>query len=110
MSSREAPQLGWCVLAPGRLAPIRPGATRGRSAKPTHLLHLAWFVVPGNSSRRPRISSGCASFELMQEFARGRQARHRLGFGLRIRLELWLLLRTADPAVPNTVYGAASRR
>ena len=88
-----------------RSSGIRPTCARpdrrGRvieSVKPTHLLHLAWFVVPGKLISSPEnFGWVTSSFELIRDFARARrQESGRLGFGLRVRLELRILLRKID--------------
>ena len=61
---------------------------------PTHLLHLAWYVVPGKLISSPEnFAWVTSSLELVRQFCdQGGNARCRMRLGLRVRLELRLLL------------------
>ena len=80
---------------------LQPGvaAELVKAVAPTHLLHLAWFVVPGKLITAPENFDWVrASFDLVRAVRRvRREAPRGLRLGLRIRLELRLLLRGAHP-------------
>ena len=104
-------------MSPGTRPTCSSRARRERvlaEVKPTHLLHLAWYVVPGKADLRAgelrlgarRASSWCGSSR-----EPGGKRVVGCGFGLRIRLELRLLHRAADRRRCRTPSTApASRR
>ncbi len=79
--------------------------------KPTHLLHLAWFVVPGKLITSPENFAWVrSSFDLVQQFAE--QGGKRLtvcGSGYEYDWNYGYCSEKLTPAVPNTVYGSSKQ-
>jgi len=76
--------------------------------QPTHLLHLAWFVVPGQLITSPEnFAWVTASLDLVQRFAEhgGRRAVV-CGSGYEYDWNYGYCSEALTPTVPNTVYGA----
>lgn len=77
--------------------------------KPTHLLHLAWYVVPGKFITAPEnFDWVSASMRLVRAFAEagGRRAAV-CGSGYEYDWGYGYLTEGLTPCVPDTVYGAA---
>jgi len=79
--------------------------------KPTHLLHLAWFVVPGKLITSPENYEWVrASMELVQEFAAaGGQRVTSCGSGYEYDWRYGFCNEQLTAQVPNTVYGACKQ-
>lgn len=79
--------------------------------KPTHLLHLAWFVVPGKLITAPEnFAWVTASLELLKAFAaNGGQRVTSCGSGYEYDWNYGYCSEKLTPAVPNTVYGACKQ-
>jgi nucleoside-diphosphate-sugar epimerase len=79
--------------------------------KPTHLLHLAWFVVPGKLITSPENFAWVrASMELVQEFAgQGGKRLTACGSGYEYDWNYGYCSEKLTPAAPNTVYGACKQ-
>jgi len=92
---------------------LQTGAVRSLLAevKPTHLLHLAWFVVPGKLITSPENFSWVrASMELVQEFAaQGGKRLTVCGSGYEYDWNYGYCSEKLTPAAPNTVYGACKQ-
>lgn len=92
---------------------LQPGATKALLAevKPTHLLHLAWFVVPGKLITAPENFAWVrASMELVQEFAaQGGKRLTVCGSGYEYDWNYGYCSEKLTPAVPNTVYGSCKQ-
>ena len=89
---------------------LEPGAAKALLAevKPSHLLHLAWFVVPGKLITAPENFAWVrASMELVQEFAaHGGKRLTVCGSGYEYDWNYGYCSEKLTPAVPNTVYGS----
>ena len=89
---------------------LQPGAAAALLAtvQPTHLLHLAWFVVPGKLITAPENFDWVrASFELVRDFADAGGKRLAVcGSGYEYDWSYGYCSERLTPAVPNTVYGA----
>lgn len=89
---------------------LKPGVAKAlmEEAKPTHLLHLAWFVVPGKLITAPENFSWVrASMELVHEFqAHGGKRLTICGSGYEYDWSYGYCSEALTPAVPNTVYGS----
>lgn len=92
---------------------LEPGAAKAQLAevKPTHLLHLAWFVVPGKLITAPENFAWVrASMELVQEFAaQGGKRLTVCGSGYEYDWNYGYCSEKLTPAVPNTVYGSCKQ-
>ena len=92
---------------------LEPGAVKPLLAevKPSHLLHLAWFVVPGKLITAPENFSWVrASMELVQEFAaQGGKRMTICGSGYEYDWNYGYCSEKLTPAVPNTVYGSCKQ-
>lgn len=92
---------------------LQPGAAKTLLAevKPTHLLHLAWFVVPGKLITAPENFAWVrASMELVQEFAAQGGGRLTIcGSGYEYDWNYGYCSEKLTPAVPNTVYGSCKQ-
>jgi nucleoside-diphosphate-sugar epimerase len=92
---------------------LQPGAAKALFAevKPTHLLHLAWFVVPGKLITAPENFAWVrASMELVQEFAaQGGKRLTVCGSGYEYDWNYGYCSEKLTPAVPNTVYGSCKQ-
>ena len=92
---------------------LQPGASRGLLAKiqPTHLLHLAWYVVPGKLISAPEnFSWVTASLDLVRQFAeQGGRRMTICGSGYEYDWGYGYCSEKLTPAVPNTVYGSCKQ-
>jgi len=92
---------------------LQSGAAKALLAevKPTHLLHLAWFVIPGKLITSPENFSWVrASMELVQEFAgQGGKRLTVCGSGYEYDWNYGYCSEKLTPAAPNTVYGACKQ-
>ena len=90
------------LLAPGTAAALV------EAVRPSHLLHLAWYVVPGKLITAPENFDWVgASFELVRRFAEagGRRAAV-CGSGYEYDWAHGYCTEGLTPCVPDTVYGA----
>jgi nucleoside-diphosphate-sugar epimerase len=89
---------------------LRPGAGRAlvERVEPTHLLHLAWFVVPGKLIGAPEnLDWVGASLELIRGFADVGGTRLCVsGSGYEYDWAHGYCTEGLTPCVPDTVYGA----
>jgi nucleoside-diphosphate-sugar epimerase len=79
--------------------------------KPTHLLHLAWFVVPGKLISSPQNFAWVrASMDLIESFAEhgGRRATV-CGSAYEYDWSYGYCSERLTPAVPNTIYGSCKQ-
>lgn len=92
---------------------LEPGTAKRVLAevKPTHLLHLAWFVVPGKLITSPENYEWVrASMELVQEFAAAGGKRVTCcGSGYEYDWRYGYCNEQLTWQVPNTVYGACKQ-
>ena len=94
---------------------VRPPAAgcrcRARAGGPTHLLHLAWYVVPGKLITAPdNFGWVTASLESCRAVRRAR--RHtsgRRGSGYEYDWNYGYCSEEADAAAPDTVYGSCKQ-
>jgi nucleoside-diphosphate-sugar epimerase len=77
-------------------------------AKPTHLLHLAWYAVPGKYTNSPENLRWCqASLELLRSFAEnGGQRAVFAGSCFEYDLSYGYCTEELTPICPATFYGA----
>jgi nucleoside-diphosphate-sugar epimerase len=89
---------------------LRPGAARALvdRVRPSHLLHLAWFVVPGKLIAAPENFDWVgASLELVRGFADAGGTRLCVsGSGYEYDWTHGYCTEGLTPCVPDTVYGA----
>lgn len=89
---------------------LRPGAAADLidRVRPTHLLHLAWFVIPGKLIGAPEnLDWVTASLELVRRFAEAGGARLCVcGSGYEYDWAHGYCTEDLTPCVPDTVYGA----
>jgi len=78
------------------------------AVQPSHLLHLAWFVVPGQLITSPEnFAWVTASLDLVQRFAAlGGKRAVVCGSGYEYDWNYGYCSEAHTPTVPNTVYGA----
>ena len=78
---------------------------------PTHLLHLAWYVVPGKLITAPEnFRWVTSSFELVRQFtSQGGQRAVLCGSAYQYDWKYGYCAEQLTPAVPNTVYGACKQ-
>jgi len=92
---------------------LEPGAAKVLLAevKATHLLHLAWFVVPGKLITAPENFAWVrASMELVQEFAAlGGKRLTICGSSYEYDWNYGYCSEKLTPVVPNTVYGSCKQ-
>lgn len=92
---------------------LAPGGSRALLArvKPTHLLHLAWYVVPGKLiAARENFDWVAASLELLRGFAeQGGQRVTTCGSGYEYDWRHGYCVERLTPTVPDTVYGACKQ-
>jgi nucleoside-diphosphate-sugar epimerase len=92
---------------------LEPGTAKRvlAAVKPSHLLHLAWFVVPGKLITSPENYEWVrASMELVQEFAAaGGQRVTSCGSGYEYDWRYGFCNEQLTAQVPNTVYGACKQ-
>ncbi|MBY0399271.1 NAD-dependent epimerase/dehydratase family protein, partial [Myxococcota bacterium] len=93
------------LLAPGT------GAGLLAEVKPSHLLHLAWYVVPGKLITAPEnFAWVAASMDLIRHFAvQGGRRFAVCGSGYEYDWSYGYCSEKRTPAVPNTVYGACKQ-
>jgi nucleoside-diphosphate-sugar epimerase len=93
------------------LADLHAGAGLVKEIAPTHLLHLAWYVIPGKLISAPEnFAWVTSSFELIRQFA-VQGGRRLVGCGSAYEYD-WSYGYCSErltPAVPNTVYGSCKR-
>jgi nucleoside-diphosphate-sugar epimerase len=79
--------------------------------RPTHLLHLAWFVVPGKLITAPENFAWVrASMDLVQEFAAAGGKRLTIcGSCYEYDWNYGYCSESLTPAAPNTVYGVCKQ-
>lgn len=79
--------------------------------KPTHLLHLAWYVVPGKLIASPEnFSWVAASMDLLRGFAeQGGQRLTICGSCYEYDWNYGYCSEKLTPATPNTIYGACKQ-
>lgn len=89
---------------------LRPGAARTlvEVVKPTHLLHLAWYVVPGKLITSPEnLDWVTVSLDLVRAFAEsGGQRLVMCGSAYEYDWAYGYCTEGLTPCVPDTVYGA----
>jgi nucleoside-diphosphate-sugar epimerase len=89
---------------------LRPGVAQAlvERVRPSHLLHLAWFVVPGKLITAPEnFDWVSASFELVRRFADVGGTRLCVsGSGYEYDWAHGYCTEGLTPCVPDTVYGA----
>ena len=92
---------------------LEPGTARRvlAAVKPSHLLHLAWYVVPGKLITSPENYEWVrASMELVQEFAAaGGKRVTSCGSGYEYDWRYGFCNEQLTAQVPNTVYGACKQ-
>ena len=92
---------------------LEPGGAQTVLAqvRPTHLLHLAWYVVPGKLITAPEnFAWVTASLDLLRRFAeQGGQRVTVCGSGYEYDWSYGYCSEKLTPAVPNTVYGACKQ-
>jgi nucleoside-diphosphate-sugar epimerase len=78
------------------------------SIQPTHLLHLAWYVVPGKLISSPENFAWVhSSFELVRAFAeQGGKRAVTCGSGYEYDWNYGYCSEKLTPTVPNTIYGS----
>lgn len=81
------------------------------SLQPSHLLHLAWYVVPGKLISSPEnFAWVTASLELVRQFAaQGGKRLTVCGSGYEYDWSYGYCSEKLTPAAPNTVYGACKQ-
>ena len=112
VTSREPP-----VSPPGvhwhRADLLQAGAPEAlmRLVQPSHLLHLAWYVVPGKLiSAQENYAWVTSSLALVQQFARSGGTRLvGCGSGYEYDWDYGYCSERLTPATPNTVYGACKQ-
>lgn len=89
------------------LLSLESGKTLISEVKPTHLLHLAWYVVPGKLISSPESFAWVtSSFELVRQFAeQGGKRAVVSGSGYEYDWNYGYCSEKLTPTVPNTVYG-----
>jgi nucleoside-diphosphate-sugar epimerase len=89
---------------------LEKGAARAvvERVRPTHLLHLAWYVVPGKLIAAPENYDWVtASLELVRRFAEAGGKRLAVcGSGYEYDWSYGYCIEGLTPCVPDTVYGA----
>jgi nucleoside-diphosphate-sugar epimerase len=89
---------------------LQPGSARTLidRVRPTHLLHLAWYVVPGKLIAAPEnFEWVTASLELVRRFAEAGGTRVAVcGSGYEYDWAYGYCTEELTPCVPDTVYGA----
>lgn len=92
---------------------LQPGAAPALldEVRPTHLLHLAWYVVPGKLIAAPENFEWVrSSLELVQAFVRHGGTRLTVcGSGYEYDWNYGYCSERLTPAVPDTVYGACKQ-
>jgi nucleoside-diphosphate-sugar epimerase len=112
VSSREAKPAGDGVVW-HRADLLADGAAKGLldRVRPSHLLHLAWYVVPGKLISAPENFAWVpASLDLVRRFAeQGGERVTVCGSGYEYDWRYGYCSEELTPAVPNTVYGACKQ-
>lgn len=112
ISSRSAPG-GSDGVVWHRADLLAPGGAQALLAevRPTHLLHLAWYVVPGKLITAPEnFAWVTASLDLLRGFAEQGGKRVTIcGSGYEYDWSYGYCSEKLTPAVPNTVYGACKQ-
>ena len=108
--SRRPPEVGGSTVtwhAADLLQPGTAGELMGR-VKPTHLLHLAWFVTPGKLIQASEnLDWVTASVDLVRRFADDGGLRACIcGSGYEYDWAHGYCTEDLTPCVPDTVYGA----
>jgi nucleoside-diphosphate-sugar epimerase len=87
------------------------GTALAKRIEPTHLLHLAWFVVPGKLISSPEnFAWVTASMDLLQGFAaHGGKRFVACGSAYEYDWSYGYCSEKLTPATPNTVYGACKQ-
>lgn len=92
---------------------LQPGSAEPLLArvKPSHLLHLAWYVVPGKLiTSESNFAWVAASMELVRSFARNGGTRLLgCGSGYEYDWSYGYCGETRTPAAPDTIYGACKQ-
>lgn len=92
---------------------LQPGAAAAllRAVQPSHLLHLAWYVVPGKLIAAPEnFTWVSASLDLLRAFAdAGGKRIVAGGSGYEYDWNYGYCSERLTPQVPNTVYGACKQ-
>lgn len=92
---------------------LQPGAAEPLVARirPTHLLHLAWYVVPGKLiTSEENFAWVAASMELVKSFARHGGTRVVVGgSGYEYDWSYGYCGEKRTPAAPDTIYGACKQ-
>lgn len=92
---------------------LEPGGAQTVLAqvRPTHLLHLAWYVVPGKLITAPEnFAWVTASLDLLKRFAdQGGKRVTVCGSGYEYDWSYGYCSEKLTPAVPNTVYGSCKQ-
>lgn len=92
---------------------LEPGGSQALLAqlRPTHLLHLAWYVVPGKLITAPEnFAWVTASLDLLRRFAeQGGKRVTVCGSGYEYDWSYGYCSEKLTPAVPNTVYGSCKQ-
>lgn len=92
---------------------LAPGGAQALLAelRPTHLLHLAWYVVPGKLITAPEnFAWVTASMDLLRGFAeQGGKRATICGSGYEYDWSYGYCSEKLTPAVPNTVYGSCKQ-
>jgi nucleoside-diphosphate-sugar epimerase len=92
---------------------LEPGGAQTVLAqvRPTHLLHLAWYVVPGKLITAPEnFAWVTASMDLLKRFAdQGGKRVSVCGSGYEYDWSYGYCSEKLTPAVPNTVYGSCKQ-
>ena len=89
---------------------LEPGAAKTLvgAVRPTHLLHLAWYVVPGKVISAPENFEWVgASMELVRAFVdQGGERLAIVGSGYEYDCTYGRCLEASTPTAPSTVYGS----
>lgn len=108
--SRRPPAAGGAAVTWHAADLLQPGtaAELVERVRPTHLLHLAWFVVPGKLISAPEnLDWVTASLELVRRFAEAGGARLCVcGSGYEYDWAHGYCTEELTPCVPDTLYGA----
>jgi nucleoside-diphosphate-sugar epimerase len=111
VARRTPPAAGGAIWHEADLLQPGVGAALAKRIEPTHLLHLAWFVVPGKLISSPEnFAWVTASMELLQAFAaHGGKRFVACGSAYEYDWSYGYCSEKLTPATPNTVYGACKQ-
>ena len=111
VSSRDRPESTGVTWHRCDLLDRAAGAALIARVKPTHLLHLAWYVVPGKLISSPENFAWVqASFDLIRAFAEHGGTRLVVaGSGYEYDWNYGYCSERLTPTVPNTVYGSCKQ-